>query len=382
MTSTESDNINKIEPLRVLHVFGGLDAGGAESRTMDIYRHIDRSKVQFDFLIRKQEKQYFEDEIKKLGGNIYRLPTLSISNIKLFIKSIKEFFKMHNNYKILHGHTLSTAFIYLHYAKKYGIPVRIAHSRCGKQENNSLKGFIGNILIKLSKFDSTDMFAVSKIAAYAPFGKNAVKKGKVKIWPNAIDAKKYTFNSDVRKKVRRDLGINENQLVIIHIGRFSKQKNHKYLISIFKNIYNKNNNSILLLVGKGELEDNIKNIVNKEGLEDNVKFLGVRDDVPELLQAADVLCFPSFFEGLPGVVLEAQASGLPCIVSDKVTDEVAITDLVKFISLSKKEEYWSDCIIQAASTNRRDTYDKIASAGFDIHTVTKKYEKFYLERYQ
>ncbi len=180
---------------------------------------------------------------------------------------------------------------------------------------------------------------MSKLAGISEFGKKAVDSGKVIVIPNAIDTKKYFYDGDKRNRKRFELGL-QDYFVVGHIGRFHPQKNHKFLLEIFKCIKEKQEKSKLVLVGDGPLRSQIENQIQKLGIEDSVMLLGSRSDVPEILQAMDVLVFPSLYEGLPGVVLEAQAAGLPCIVSDTVTEEVAITNLVKYLSLKREPYYW------------------------------------------
>lgn len=370
-----------MKTIRVLHVFGGLDAGGAESRVMDIYREIDKNKVQFDFLIHTEKKGFFEDEIKEMGGRIFRVPRFGIKTIFSYHRVMNEFFEQYPEYKIIHGHMLSTAFIYLRVAKQYNVPVRIAHSRCGSRTQDNIENMIKEFFKRLSRFYVTDKFAVSKIAGVSAFGKHSVNSGKVKILPNAIKTKKYLYKNEDRNKIRSEFDI-KHKFVIGHIGRFQHQKNHDFIIDVFKKVHKQKPNSVLILVGDGDLKTSIEDKVNKLRLKDSVIFTGVRSDVPQLLQGMDVLLFPSFFEGLPGVVLEAQAAGLPCIISDKITQEVKITDLVEYVSLDESAEYWAKKVMKySQGFERRNTYNEIVEAGYDIESVAKWYQEFYLNTY-
>jgi len=367
-----------MEPIRVLHVFGGLDSGGAESRTMDVYRKIDKSRVQFDFLIHTEKEGFFEDEVKKMGGQIFRVPRLGIRTVFSYQKALNDFFEKHSEYRIIHGHILSTAFIYQKLAKKRGIHRRIAHSRCGSRTQINFENIIKELFKRLNRFYVTDKFAVSKIAGISAFGNRSVATGEVKILPNAINTQKYLYNASVREKKRDEFSAG-GKFIIGHIGRFQQQKNHDFIVEIFFKLHELVPNSILILVGDGELKTSIENKVNKLGLSDSVIFTGIRSDVPDILQAMDALLFPSFFEGLPGVVLEAQAAGLPCVISDRITDEVNITDLVEYISLNKSAEYWAEKIMKfSQGFERRNTYSEIVEAGYDIESVAKWYQEFYL----
>lgn len=360
------------ELIRVLHVFGRLDSGGAESRTMDIYRQIDRSKVQFDFVIHTEDKCFFTDEVKSLGGEIYSFPRFNGKNYLQYRKKWNEFFKKHPEYRIVHGHQTNTGFVYLREAKLNNVPVRIAHSRNSNKDN-----LIKKYICKLSKLYATHLFAVSKIAGISEFGESTVNKGFVKILPNAINAKKYSYNPEIRKQKRSELGI-KDELLIIHIGRFHPQKNHMFLLGIFNHILKSEPDAKLLLVGDGVLKNQIMKKISDLQIAKSVIIAGTRSDVPELLQAADMLLFPSLFEGLPGVVLESQAAGLPCIISDRITEEVKITDLVKYVSLEECAEYWAEISINSVSkADREDASKKIVEAGYDIKSVSKWYERYY-----
>jgi glycosyltransferase involved in cell wall biosynthesis len=362
-----------IEPIRILHVFGRLDSGGAESRTMDIYRAIDKSRVQFDFAIHTVDKCFFTDEVNSLGGKIFSFPRFNGKNYFQYKNAWKLFFKEHPEYKIVHGHQTNTGFIYLYEAKKNNVPVRIAHSRNSNKEN-----VIKKYICKMSRVFATHLFAVSKLAGMSEFGENAVTNGDVKILPNAIEAKKYSYNHVVRKEKRNELGL-KDEFTICHIGRFHPQKNHEFLLAIFKRICETYSDAKLIMIGDGVLKSDIEKQISRMDMKNSVMMVGIRSDVPALLQAMDVLLFPSLFEGLPGVVLEAQAAGLPCIISDTITDEVRITDLVEYVSLEKSPEYWAGKVLDLINnSDRRNTYNEIVKAGYDIEMVAMWYEEFYL----
>lgn len=361
------------EPIRVLHVFGRLDSGGAESRTMDIYREIDKTKVQFDFAIHTEDECFFSKEVESLGGKIYSFPRFNGKNYFQYKDSWKKFFRNHPQYSIVHGHQTNTGFVYLKEAKANNVPIRIAHSRNSDKEN-----VIKRYLCKLSKLYATHLFAVSKVAGVSEFGLKAYQSGQVKVIPNAINAKKYSFSEEVRKAKRLEYGI-KNEILAIHIGRFHPQKNHMFLLDVFSKFLEYEPTSKLLLVGEGVLRDKIIKKISELKMDDSVILAGIRSDVPDLLQAADVLLFPSLFEGLPGVVLEAQAAGLPCIISDSVTDEVGITDLVEYVSLKKDPTFWAKQLIcSLRQFERKNTYEEIKEKNFDVDSVSLWYQEFYL----
>lgn len=367
-----------MEPIRVLHVFGSLNSGGAESRTMDIYREIDRNKIQFDFLVHTKTIGEFEPEIKQLGGRIYRVPRLNLKTVFRYIKELKIFFDNISSHQIVHAHMLSTAFIYLFLAKKKKVQKRIAHSRNSSRSQLSITNIVKEITEKMSRFFATDMFAVSKYAGYSKFGKKKVDSGEVKIIPNSIKAEKFGFDEKTRKNIREKLDV-QNQIVVGHVGRFQSQKNHLFLLDIFYELCTIKSNFLLILIGDGPLKHEIKSKIEKLGMKDKVILLGIRSDVQDLLQAIDVLVFPSTHEGFPGVVLESQAAGLPCVISSKITEEVNLTKQVKYVSLSESSSCWANETIAHMNKNtRKNNYDIIKNSGYDIKSTAKWYEEFYL----
>lgn len=367
-----------MKPIRVLHVFGWLESGGAESRTMDIYRSINKEKVQFDFLIHTNEVGFYEEEIKKMGGRIYRLPRFNFKNYFRYKNALKRFFKKHPEYNIIHGHMLSTAFIYLKVAKQMGVPVRIAHSRSGNRAQKNPISIAKNLTDKLSRFDATNKFAVSKIAALGAFGKTNLNKNNVKVIPNAIDAKKFSYSEVTRISKRKEFNLND-AFVIGHIGRFTEQKNHLFLLEVFNSIKNIKKNAKMILIGDGPLHSNIENRIVELDLVNDIFMLGIRDDIPNLLQIMDIFVFPSTHEGLPGVILESQASGLPCLISNSITKEVQLTNLVEYKSIQDTPSEWAKSAIKKASQDtRRNTFDIFVDQGYDIKSISKFYQDFYL----
>ncbi len=366
--------------IRVLHVCGNMNIGGLENRIMDIYRNIDRDKVQFDFLLNSNNNDY-NDEISSLGGRVYFIPHLSIRTVFTYKKNVKSFLNEHKEYRIIHGHAANGSFILHMVAKKQGIPVRIAHARSAGF-GRGIKGAIKKLLCYPLRFSVTHKLAVSKLAGQSRFGKHDMKKGNVKVIPNGIDTKHFKYDETIRNHTREKLGLG-NSLVIGHVGEFNYAKNHEYLIDIFYEVYHQNQNSILVLVGIGNAQNYIKEKVKKLGLSDSVKFLGKRSDVHELLQAIDVFVFPSRYEGLPGTVIEAQATGMRCLISNKISDEIKITDLVEFLPIEENAKIWADKVIEYSKNDfkrtSRDT--ELYEKGYDAHIQAKRMEEFYLSFY-
>ena len=313
--------------IRILQCVNDMHRAGLETMLMNYYRNIDREKIQFDFLTHRPQRSDYDDEIESLGGKIYYAPRLYPQNYPKYFKWMKQFFSEHPEYKIIHSHIDAMSYLPLKAAKKANIPVRIAHSH-----NTAIDRDFKYLLKTYFRFK------LPKVANYyCACGKEAGEflfPGKEYMYvPNAIEIDRFLFNENVRMKKRRELGI-KDEIVIGHIGRMSYQKNHKYLIDVFAEILKKRNDSILLLIGVGEKLDDIKKYVEKLGLSEQVRFLGNRADVDELYQAMDVFVMPSLFEGLPVVGVEAQFSGLSCIFSDQVPEEVNFTNKAMFISLN------------------------------------------------
>lgn len=359
------------EPIRVLHCVVNMNRGGAETLIMNIYRNIDRSKVQFDFLTSMEG--VFDNEIRSLGGKVYRIPYITKSGPFKYSKDIHSFLEKHS-YKIIHSHMDRMSGIMMREAKKAGVQIRIAHSHSTKNEGNliekSIKKYYGLYLNCATKYMSC-----SKEAGKALFG----NKKKVQVLHNGIETDKFIFNKKIREKMREEFGVN-GEFIIGHIGRFDKPKNQDFLIALFNEIGIKNKK--LILVGDGELKDKLQKKVNDMGIENRVIFTGIRDDVNELLQAFDLFVFPSIFEGLPVTVIEAQAAGLKCILSDTITKEVDITGNVDFVSLNKSSKEWAYEVLKYKDGYARgSTNELILKAGYDIKDTAKQLEEFYLNEY-
>ena len=358
------------EIIRILNIVPNMRAAGIESFIMNVYRKIDRNKVQFDFIVHNLEKNFYDNEIEQLGGRIYRLTFKDDKNIFKYIKDLNDFFKYHKEYKIVHGHMQSMMPLYLLIAKIHNIPVRIAHSHNGAYEK-SIKGFILHLFSRLTKKFSTNNWACSKIAGQYLFGKD-----KFKVIYNGIDVSDYIYNEKNRKEIRKELNI-ENKLVLLHVGRFEKQKNHEYIIKIFEKLYLKNNDAILLLIGEGKLKEKIRRLVDEKRLTDKVLFLGIRNDVNKILQAADYFLLPSLYEGLPVVGIEAQYSKIKCLMSNTITSELKISDNIYFFDLMNELNDWVDEIKPYNRDEVTIIDDKIFDIRHIVQEITKQYERLY-----
>ena len=379
--------------IRILHGVGNMNRGGIETMLMNLYRSIDRTKVQFDF-IEGPNKYAYDDEIEELGGHIHRV---SHENPFKFPNEFQEILKIYPEYKVFHVHmpNYKRRSIHISIAKKKGL-LTIVHSHNAnffewgniivdkKYKIKPLLGYVyDNYSMHINIRYADYCFACSIDAGKSLFGIKVINRKNFKVLPNAINVNKFIFDPEVRKKNRFGLGISDKHFVIGHVGRFSPEKNHSFLISVFKKIHDKYSNALLLLVGDGNIRGKIEEQVKNLGLNNNVLFTGIRSDVNNLYQVMDVFVLPSLFEGLGMVAVEAQASGLKCILSDGVPQEAKMTDLVEYLSLSDSVELWAEKILSCVNEYDREKYYKnIIEAGYDVNETAKWLEKFYLDLYE
>lgn len=387
------------QPTIVLHVVGRLDIGGAESRIMDLYRNIDREKVQFHFMQHTSDKCAFEEEVLSLGGKVYHVPRFNVKNYFEYKKAWKEFFTGHPEIKVVHGHMTSTAAMYLPIAKKAGVQVTIAHARSAGVDPG-IKGKITNFLRRNLYKKCDYRFACSKLAGEAVFGNQKEEKRKAKFIPNAIEVAKFAFDIETRDSVRQELGIT-NKYVIGHVGRFAPMKNHSYMLEILEQCIKIEkeinlSETVMMFLGDGPLKEEIQQKAAEKGIASRILFMGNKKDVYRYYQAMDYFLLPSFYEGLPGTAIEAQASGLPGIISDAVTEEAVVTDLMQMRSVKEdacvwaeeimieRQKYWmareSMCVEKQDSVIKaRGSYAEIVKkAAFDVIEQAKRMEEFYL----
>lgn len=362
-------------PIKVLVLDTVMDRGGAETMMMNYLRNMDRSKVQLDFMVNREYKADYEDEIKELGGKIYRMCPMYPQNFGKYKRQIREFLKEHPEYQIIHSNLEERSYFALKEAKKLNIPVRISHS------HNAPKGFDLKSIVRYYfrarlKPQVTHMFTCGLEAGDWLYGKE--NRDKFIMQNNAIDAKAYEYNEEIEKKMRKEFDL-EGKFVIGHVGRFFPQKNHSFLIDIFNEVHKKDKDAILMLVGGGELKEEIENKVKSLGLENYVRFTGVRSDVNNIMQCFNVFILPSLFEGLPVTMVEAQAAGLKCIISDKVPKQCDITGNVQIIPLEKSPEKWAEEILKYKDNYKKESmYEKIVKAKFDIKENALWMQNFYI----
>lgn len=368
-------------PYRVIHNIASLHFGGAQTFIMNIYNNIDRAKVQFDFVVMPEERKDLYEVIESMGGHIFVCPRYNGKNHFTYCKWWNEFFSRHPEYHVIHGHVRSTAAIYLNIAKKHGL-ITIAHSH-STSNGKGITAIVKNILQFPIRNIADYLFACSDKAGIWLYGKKAIYKQNYKMIPNGVDLDRFAFNKTMREEMRRKLGINKQTFVVGHIGRFTEPKNHKYLIELFSILKRTNSDCCLLMVGSGELFDDIRTYCEELNIMDSVIMPGSRADTENFYQAMDVFVFPSLWEGLPVSVVEAQASGLNCLISDVITHDVDLTDLIHYIPLDKKD-LWLAQIEKIQKEHRSaispENMQKLQS--FDSNAVAAQLQTFYINLYK
>lgn len=358
--------------IRVLHVVTYMGRGGLETMLMNYYRNIDRNLVQFDFLVHRDFEADYDEEILSLGGRIYRISRL-IPWSSSYRKNLKAIFREHPEYTIIHVHQDCLSAVALQCALEAGIPVRIAHCHNSSQDKN------WKYLIKLHYMKQIPKYATDLLACSNTAGKWMFGGADFCVLNNAIELNKYVFNPGTRTEIRKKLNFESGDFVIGNVGGFRPQKNHTFLIDVFAQCIKRSPNAKLLLVGDGEERKQTEDKVKMLGLQERVVFTGVRSDIPELLQAMDVFVFPSIYEGLGISVIEAQASGLPCIISNSIPEDCIVTNnLIERLPLTDSAEIWADRIILNRNAVRSDHIDEVRAAGYDIQEKAKELEQFYV----
>lgn len=368
-----------MKTIRVLHVVTTMNRNGLENRLMDIYRNIDRSRMQFDFLTHRKTEGHFDQEIKRLGGNVYYMEPLKVSGFFSYLKRLNKFFKSHNEYRIIHSHLNAFSTWVLMIAKIRGIPVRIAHSRIWGTSFN-WKGLLKSISKIFINKTTTHKFACSRQAGEWLFGKAGIEKPNYfKVIPNSIDINKFAFNIQKREEIRAKLGLNAEELALVNVGRLTNQKNQKFAIKILYELRNLNIDAKLFIIGEGELLSFLQEEVEKYKMNEYVFFLGNIPNVYDYLNAMDAFVFPSKYEGFGTVVIEAQCNGLPTISSDSIPPETKVTDYQHFMSLKESPKEWAKKIIDITRKfEHKDCSMKVKQAGYDIKDTYIELENFYI----
>ncbi|RRF88973.1 MAG: glycosyltransferase family 1 protein [Coriobacteriaceae bacterium] len=347
--------------IRVCQFVGNMNGGGVEAVVMNYYRHVDRSKVQFDFIVTENSTIVPREQMESLGGRVFMVP--AYTHLPQFLGTCYDLFREHHEWQIVHSHANAMNVFPLKEAVRAGVPVRISHSHSTAGKGETVKNVMKSVLRTQANRYPTHRFACSKLAGEWLFGKGVP----FELMYNAIDLQRFWFSESARTKVRAELGIADSQVVIGHVGRFMPQKNHGFLIDAFAKACQKRDDLILLCVGSGDGMASAESKVVELGLSDKVKFLGQRDDVNELYQAFDAFVLPSLYEGLCLVGIEAQAAGLPCILADTITREVDVTSTCDFLPIDDAD-VWADafCHICLRSNAERTNINHDDFANYDI----------------
>jgi glycosyltransferase involved in cell wall biosynthesis len=357
--------------IRILQCVNDMHRAGLETMLMNYYRNIDRNQIQFDFLTHRPGRSDYDDEIENLGGKVYYAPRLYPQNYPAYFKWMKQFFKEHSEYQIVHSHIDSMSYLPLLAAKKYNVPIRIAHSH-----STSIDKDFKYILKQYYRLKINSV-ATERLACGEEAGKFLYRGKSYTVVPNAVDASKFYYDEMIRVKKRAELGIT-NEFVLGHVGRISYPKNHKFLVDIFREILKVDPNAFLLIIGAGEKEEEIKHYVKRFNLNSSIRFLGNRNDVAELYQVMDAFVLPSLFEGVPLVGVEAQFADLPCFFSDRVPLEVKFSEKSCFVKLDESAEHWAKRIISCKKEDRGRYSNDIVNSHYDIKVAHKLLEDYYL----
>ena len=370
--------------LRVLQVGMTRNLGGIETYLIEQFRHLDKSKIDYDFVnITGEYSICYEDEILASGSKIFKVVSRHKNPLLHYWQWFNILLQNKGVYDVIVLNTNSLEYVFpLVLGKVFGIPVRVIHSHNSGFENK--QGLARRLLVGMNKkllaWSANLRFACSSNAGNWMFGNQSFH-----VIHNAINLKNYEFNKTVRDKIRCEENISDKELAIISIGRFTYQKNHSYVIDVFNELQKKHPNVILLLVGKDDeytpYLENIKDKILKYGITDKVRFLGMREDVPQLMQAADICLMPSLFEGFGIVAIEAQAASLPTIFSDQFPNEIDVSMYITRLSLDIGLKKWTEAIINSSKYNRESCYKEIKAAGYDIENETERIEKLLLDAY-
>lgn len=369
-----------MKKIKILHVVGGMNVGGTETMLMNLYRKLN-TNVQFDFISYYDKDAYYDDEIKRLGGQVIKIDSPNKIGMIKSIKNLCEVIKENGPYNAVHAHTLFNCGVAMIAARLSGIKVRVSHAHTNLDNTKNIirKIYIWCMRRTINLF-STDCIACSESAGKYLFGESITLSKKYKLLPNYVDYKKYLNCSDT-KSVRQELGIKDDDIVVGHIGRFVEAKNHKFLLEVVSEMIILNNKVKLILAGDGELRKEIESYAEELGIKENVYFLGIRKDIDKILNNLDIFIFPSIYEGLGLVMIEAQSAGIPCLVSEAIQKEADLDiGLVKQINLNDKKELWikeAFELIENKNKNKKQILSAIKNKGYDLDNIINKLLEIY-----
>lgn len=369
-----------VRKVKILHVVGGMNVGGTETMLMNLYRKLN-TNVQFDFISYYDKDAYYDDEIKRLGGQVIKIDSPNKVGMIKSIKNLCEAIKENGPYDAVHAHTLFNCGVAMIAARLSGIKVRVSHAHTNLDNTKNIirKIYIWCMRRTINLF-STDCIACSESAGKYLFGESITLSKKYKLLPNYVDYKKYLNCSDT-KSVRQELGIKDDDIVVGHIGRFVEAKNHKFLLEVVSEMIILNNKVKLILAGDGELRKDMECYAEELGIKENVYFLGIRKDIDKILNNLDIFIFPSIYEGLGLVMIEAQSAGIPCLVSEAIQKEADLDiGLVKQINLNDKKELWikeAFELIENKNKNKKQILSAIKNKGYDLDNIINKLLEIY-----
>lgn len=365
-------------PLRILQILNHMDYGGIEAVVMNYYRHVDRERLQFDFAVCEDSSLPQREEIERLGGNIDLLPP--VSRLPEYIRALEKLLRQ-RRYGIVHCHMNTLSVFALYAAWRAGVKVRICHNHTTAHRGEGAKTFLKYLLRPLNRWFATDYFACGEYAGRWMYGRKRWDAGEVYVVRNAVEAERFRYNIITRISMRMKLNVTD-RFVVGHVGRFMYQKNHEFLLEIFEEVQTRRPDAALLLVGEGELEPQIREKARKLGIEDKVLFYGAVRDVSNLYQLMDVFCLPSYYEGLPVVLAEAQMNGLPAVISENITPEVAVMESCRQLSLEESASVWAKKILEAdvCESVRKDAWKVMEKSGFAIGEEAGKLAEWYREK--
>lgn len=368
---------------RILHIVSAMDRGGAETLIMNIYRNIDRSKVQFDFVTHSEKVDDYDVEIKLLGGRIYKTESLGSVGPFKYTNNLVRIISS-TTYEVVHVHTDFQCGFPALAARLSGVQNRICHSHSTNwlKNNGAINGLIFKALQGLIKWNATKLCSCSEEAAAFLFGKKSIEYNKVKILKNSIDISGYmNMGNDIRSSVIEEFDLSPKVKLLGHVGKFSESKNQKFILKVLKKVVEKDSNYVAIFVGDGPLRETIELEARKLGLMDHVKFIGVREDIARLMVSFDIFLFPSIFEGFGIVMLEAQSAGTPCLASTAVPKTVDLgLDLVAFLSIDNTEEQWKEAILShsfSKAVNPKEVEKQIRYKGFHIDDNVTEWMNLY-----
>lgn len=367
-------------PVRVAEIVGNMSNGGVETLLINLFKHVDRSRFQFDFIVNGTSTNIRRKEIEELGGRVFVVPPYK--KLWEYRKALHNIF-LQNHYLIVHSHINTLSFLPLEEAKKCGVPIRIAHSHSTTNRSEHFKNFLKLILRHFSTKYPTDLMACSENSGEWLFGKKNFTRGNITLLHNAIELQDFAFNEEKRKNIRASLNISSSAFVIGTVGRFVKQKNPIYLLNVFKYFQSSHPNSVLLFVGDGPLLEKTKEVARKIGVLESVCFVGSHNNVSDFYSAFDVFVLTSLYEGLPVTLVEAQANGLPCVVSNNITPEALLTNSVETAGIRKKDmPIWEHRLAKIANKSSRSNENGniLKSKGYSIEESSSKLERFYEDR--